>query len=394
MRFFRLRRNLARFAQQCPASKSGRSISSQNEADLQKKGIDICEKKTRAGRTVFYKTSKQLEKEKKEKTQRGEERKRVGAKAKGRLSKISRGKIEELRQKLSEITQGLEKVAGKKETEDKKMENLFLDVAQSLGGLRAEIGENLHGVTINGKTGRIEWTRKDPENPAVNRIVAGEMLKQEINSILRGKNKPPVNGEVALGLTKEQKQKLEDRLKQSYVNFKKDVLSGRVPIIVEDISNDEGYRDFRLNIKPENTNLSVDSLTYEFKNKFLDKLKLSGGIWGDKWNFIPKEKQKAGQDVTEYVVREIQKREEENKEKDKKQKEEDATPLKVHVRKTSMGTVFREKLPSEIWNKIKAHAKYYDKDFLEDADAFDEEPGWRFDDKAIEILKSNGYRIF
>lgn len=115
MRFFRLRRNLARFAQQCPASKRGRPISSQNEADLQKKGIDICEKKTRAGRTVFYKTGKQLEKEKKEKTQRGEERKKVGAKAKGRLSKISRGKIEELRQKLSEIAQGLEKVAGKKE---------------------------------------------------------------------------------------------------------------------------------------------------------------------------------------------------------------------------------------------------------------------------------------
>lgn len=108
---------LLKFASKCPEGKRGRPMSTHNEAELAKKGIDICEKTTKDGRTVFYKTGQQLKKEKEGKEQKRTERKQAGIKAKGRISKAGQEKINKLRDELKGMTEGLKNLIKKKEAE-------------------------------------------------------------------------------------------------------------------------------------------------------------------------------------------------------------------------------------------------------------------------------------
>lgn len=113
---------IKQFAAQCPQGKRGRPLS---VASAQRLGDEnICEKKRRDGETIYYKTSGQIEKEKKEKETRREERKKIGAKARGRFSKISLSKIEELRNKLKDAVLELSSYqpASKQKKQTKKRE--------------------------------------------------------------------------------------------------------------------------------------------------------------------------------------------------------------------------------------------------------------------------------
>lgn len=94
-----LYRLLMKFAEKCPPGKRGRPMSKSPQA-AEAEGIEVCEKETKSGKTVAYKTGNQLNKERMAKSETKAAREKLGLKAKGRLSKANLAKIQEIRNEL------------------------------------------------------------------------------------------------------------------------------------------------------------------------------------------------------------------------------------------------------------------------------------------------------
>lgn len=110
--FFQLLDKLKKFAEQCPSNQRGRPVSTRNVQELEKQGIDVCEKKRkRDGETIYYKTKGQREKEAQTRKETREGRASLNMKLRGRLSKEGKAKLAELKQKLSSLTQQSENIS-------------------------------------------------------------------------------------------------------------------------------------------------------------------------------------------------------------------------------------------------------------------------------------------
>lgn len=98
-----IKTSLSKFGGQCPQGQRGRPLS--NPQAAQKQGVDTCEKKTKDGRTVYYKTGEHKEKEKKEKESRiktREDLRKKGMRVGGR-GKISKQQKEALKRAFVEM---------------------------------------------------------------------------------------------------------------------------------------------------------------------------------------------------------------------------------------------------------------------------------------------------
>lgn len=93
-----------KFAEKCPPGKRGRPMSKSPQA-AEAEGIEVCEKETKDGRTVAYKTSNQLNKERMAKSDTKVAREKLGLKSKGRLSIANLAKVQQILEELRSLRQ-------------------------------------------------------------------------------------------------------------------------------------------------------------------------------------------------------------------------------------------------------------------------------------------------
>jgi len=91
-------------------------------AAKEKSGVSVCEKKRKAdGKTIYYRTKDQREKDTSTTQERSEARKNLGFAKKGRLSKINKAAMDEYLSEIKSIREELQKIkpSAKPEAEPK-----------------------------------------------------------------------------------------------------------------------------------------------------------------------------------------------------------------------------------------------------------------------------------
>lgn len=115
IKFFRALKNL-KFSidGQCPATQRGRPVGV-DEGGAANSELSLCEKTTKKGRKIYYKTKQQKEIDKKGKEITKQERSKSGGKLRGRISKTTK---ETIAQRINEMREIVRKMNGFKEGED------------------------------------------------------------------------------------------------------------------------------------------------------------------------------------------------------------------------------------------------------------------------------------
>lgn len=219
---------MLKFAGQCPPEKRGRPLSSRNLADLEKQGIDVCEKtRKRDGVKIYYKTGEQKQKEKKEAGSKRELRKKAGVNLRGRLSKISKEKIEEVRGKLAEIAEILGKIKpAEKEAKEAKTK-------------KSKKAKKMDGVKEEKQMSELEReVRKHVESTASKRDTP-EILEARVQKLL-GEEKARTKGKQKEKLKEEPKGKSDagrqlsvSEINQNVQEFEKEI----TPFVLNSISD-------------------------------------------------------------------------------------------------------------------------------------------------------------
>ena len=185
---------MMKFAAKCPPGKRGRPMSKSPE-DAEAAGFEVCEKETKDGRTVAYKTGRQLEKEKEAKSEKQKLRDSLGVGKRGAIPKIALEKLKKIQDDLEKLkmeNSELKKNAGKKDfvvgeiaVNDIKLDpNRFqykLNYDRSTGEIGSLEGVNKYDPNLAG----IIQVWKDPENNQVyvinghNRLSLAKRANQE-----------------------------------------------------------------------------------------------------------------------------------------------------------------------------------------------------------------------
>lgn len=115
IKFFRALKNL-KFSidGQCPATQRGRPVGV-DEGGAANSELSLCEKTTKKGRKIYYKTKQQKEMDKKGKEIVKEERAKSGGKLRGRIAKATK---ETISQRINEMKEIVRKMSGFREGDE------------------------------------------------------------------------------------------------------------------------------------------------------------------------------------------------------------------------------------------------------------------------------------
>ena len=152
---------LEKFAEQCPDSQRGRPVANPQQA--QKDGVSVCEKKRKAdGKTIYYKTKNQREKEKNRIDDYRQARKKLGM---SKYGKIGKDRKDSFLSEVKSIRKSLDfsKVDSLKDNNDsfKKLSQEHNELVKKYGELTKKYDEALKEIS-NLKSVKKE-TKEEPK---------------------------------------------------------------------------------------------------------------------------------------------------------------------------------------------------------------------------------------